>query len=99
MQLLHGLCCFDFISDIPLPPATLKIVVFPALVSNKNSFFLVKRVLGRGPERREPNEAVLCLLIIIVLISSYYILLLNFLMINYGEPSQPKLETELKCCC
>jgi hypothetical protein len=23
MQLLHGLCCFDFISDIPLPPAAL----------------------------------------------------------------------------
>jgi hypothetical protein len=23
MQLLHGLCCFDFVSDIPLSPATL----------------------------------------------------------------------------
>jgi len=23
MQLLHGLCCFDFVLDIPLPPATL----------------------------------------------------------------------------
>ncbi len=25
MQLLHGLCCFDFISDIPLSPATLPV--------------------------------------------------------------------------
>jgi hypothetical protein len=39
MQLLHGLCCFDFISDILIPPATLKIVVFPALVSNKSWVF------------------------------------------------------------
>ncbi len=23
MQLLHGFCCFDFVSDIPLPLATL----------------------------------------------------------------------------
>ncbi len=23
MQLLHGLCCFNFVTDIPLPPATL----------------------------------------------------------------------------
>ncbi len=23
MQLLHGLCCFDFVSDIPLSPSTL----------------------------------------------------------------------------
>jgi hypothetical protein len=23
MQLLHGLCCFDFVSDIPLPTAAL----------------------------------------------------------------------------
>jgi hypothetical protein len=27
---------------------------------------LVKRVLGRGPELREPNKAVLCPLIIII---------------------------------
>jgi hypothetical protein len=26
MQLLHGLCCFDFVLDIPLPPATLQLV-------------------------------------------------------------------------
>jgi hypothetical protein len=38
--------------------------------------FLVKRVLGQGPEQREPNKAVLCLLIIIILISYYYILLI-----------------------
>ncbi len=25
MQLLHGLCCFDFVSDIPLSPATLHV--------------------------------------------------------------------------
>ncbi len=31
--------------------------------------FFIKRVPGRGPERREPNKAVLCLLIIIILIS------------------------------
>jgi hypothetical protein len=26
-QLLHGLCCFDFVSDIPLSPATLQIAL------------------------------------------------------------------------
>jgi hypothetical protein len=40
--------------------------------------FLVKWVLGQGPERREPKEAVLLLLIIVILISYYYILLLNY---------------------
>ncbi len=44
---------------------------------NNPDFFLVKRVPGRGPEQREPNEAVLCPLIIIILISYYYVLLLN----------------------
>ncbi len=52
------------------------------------------QVPGRGPVQRKPNEAVLCLLIIIILISYYYILSLNYLIINYGEPSQPKPETE-----
>jgi hypothetical protein len=28
MQLLHGLCCFDFVSDIPLSPATLDMVIY-----------------------------------------------------------------------
>ncbi len=37
--------------------------------TNECIFFLVKRVLGQGPEQREPNKAVLCLLIIIKLIS------------------------------
>jgi hypothetical protein len=32
--------------------------------SGKVGFFLVKRVLGQGPELREPNKAVLCPLII-----------------------------------
>ncbi len=41
-------------------------------------FFWVKRVLGRGPERGEPNEAVLSLQIIFILISYYYVLLLNY---------------------
>ncbi len=41
-------------------------------------FFLVKQVLGRSQELREPNKAVLCLLIIIILISYYYLLLLNY---------------------
>ncbi len=27
MQLLHGLGCFDFVSDMPLPPATLDFIV------------------------------------------------------------------------
>jgi hypothetical protein len=42
------------------------------------TIFLVKRVLGQGPEQREPNKAVLRLLIIIILISYYYTLLLNY---------------------
>ncbi len=50
-------------------------------------FFWFKRVLDRGPEQRESKLSVLCLLITIILIS--------YKMINYGEPSQPKLETEL----
>ncbi len=57
--------------------------------------FLVKRFLGRGPEWREAKEAVLCPLIIIILISYYYILLLNYQIINYGEPSLLKPESEL----
>jgi hypothetical protein len=35
-------------------------------------FLGVNRVLGQGPERREPNKAILCPLIIIILISYYY---------------------------
>jgi hypothetical protein len=57
--------------------------------------FFVKRVPGRGPEWREPNKAVLCPLIIIILHSYYYILLLNYKIINHGEPSQSGPETEL----
>jgi hypothetical protein len=55
-------------------------------------FFLVKRVLGWGPEWREPNRAVLCLLIVIILIS--YIIIYNHSIINYVQPIQPKTETE-----
>ncbi len=44
-----------------------------------SQFFLVKQVPGRGPERRKPNKAVLCLLIIIMLIS--YII--KYLLLNY----------------
>jgi hypothetical protein len=29
MQLLHGLCCFDFVLDIPLSPATL--ICYPVI--------------------------------------------------------------------
>jgi hypothetical protein len=58
-------------------------------------FVVVKQVPGWGPERREPNEAILCPLIIIILISYYYILLQNYKIIINGEPSQPKPETEL----
>jgi hypothetical protein len=32
MQLLHGLCCFVFVSDIPLPPATLGYSIVPGYV-------------------------------------------------------------------
>jgi hypothetical protein len=46
--------------------------------SKSSWFFLVKRVLCRGPEQREPNEAVLCPLIILILVCYYYILLLNY---------------------
>jgi hypothetical protein len=28
MQLLHGLCCFDFTLDIPLSPATLVVKLY-----------------------------------------------------------------------
>ncbi len=45
--------------------------------------FLVRQVLGWGPEGREPNKTVLCPVIIIILIIYYY------KIINYGEPSQP----------
>ncbi len=55
------------------------VVVSPlSMPLEKKMFFLFKLVPGRGPERREPNEAVLCQLIIIILISYYYILLLNY---------------------
>ncbi len=54
-------------------------------------FFLFKRVLDQGPERRESKLTVLCPLIIIIL-NSYTIV---YYIINYGEPSQPKRETEL----
>ena len=62
--------------------------------------FWFKRVLDRGPEQRESKMTVLCPLIIIILISyiivSFIIMkLLNYYIIYYGEPSQPKLETEL----
>ncbi len=54
---------------------------------------MVKRVAGQGPEQREPNKAVLCPLIIKILIS--YIIINYNSIINYGEPSQLKLEMEL----
>ena len=34
MQLLRGLCCFDFILDIPLPPATLNTDTLPQLLKS-----------------------------------------------------------------
>ncbi len=54
-------------------------------------FFWFKQVLDQGPEQRESKMTVLCLLIIIILIS--YIIV--YYIINYGEPSQPKPETDL----
>ncbi len=36
MQLLHGICCFDFVSDIPLPPSTMAQNVFSSWTSKKD---------------------------------------------------------------
>jgi len=36
MQLLHGLCCFDFVLDIPLSPATLVFDSLKGLVEMYN---------------------------------------------------------------
>jgi hypothetical protein len=58
-------------------------------------FFWFKRVLDWGPEQRESKMTVLCPLIITILIS--YIII--YYIINYGEPSQPKLEKELNVSC
>jgi hypothetical protein len=60
---------------------------------NSAQFYWLMRVPDRGPEQRESNLTVLCPLIIIILIS--YIILYYDKIINYGEPSQPKPETEL----
>ncbi len=56
-------------------------------------FFLVKRVLSRGPEWRESIKAELCPLIIIILFS--YIILYYYYIIKIGEPFELKPETEL----
>ncbi len=58
-------------------------------------FFWLKRVLDRGPEHRESKMTGLCPLIIIILISQIII----YYIINYGEPSQPKLEMKLSFKC
>ncbi len=49
-----------------LDPDTAEVPTF-----NVKCFFLVQRVLGRGPEQREPNKVVLCPLSIIILISLF----------------------------
>ncbi len=56
----------------------------------------MKWVLDQGPEQRESKMTVICLLIIIILISLIIIYYINIKLLNYGEPSQPKLETEQK---
>jgi hypothetical protein len=60
-------------------------------------FFWFMRVPDRGREQRESNITVLSLLIIIILIS--YVIIYYYQIINCVEPSQPKLETELKMRC
>ncbi len=59
--------------------------------------FGFKRVLDWGPEQRESKLIVLSPLIIIILISYIiiYYIIIKLIIINYGEPSQLKLETEL----
>ncbi len=59
------------------------------------TFCFFKRVLDWGPKQRESKLTVLCLLIIIILISYIFI----YFIIIYGEPSQPKPETELPTFC
>jgi hypothetical protein len=58
-------------------------------------FLWFKPVPDLGPEQRESKLTVLCPLIIIILIS--YIIIYFHQIINYGEPSQLKLEMELLC--
>ncbi len=43
--------------------------LFNGIIFYPNIFFLLKRVLDRGPEHRESKMTVLCLLIILILIS------------------------------
>ncbi len=46
MQLLHGLCCFDFVSDIPLSPATLIVMKLPqvSMAANNQCYIKAKDV-------------------------------------------------------
>jgi hypothetical protein len=48
MQLLHELCCFDFISDIPSSPAT---VHFKVLCSIYDSYSLIQKCSLIKPSR------------------------------------------------
>jgi hypothetical protein len=53
MQLLHGLCCFDFVSDIPLSPATLEKEhqnAFRAQTCEMHWFALVDLILTQIPK-------------------------------------------------
>ncbi len=54
--------------------------------------FLVKRVLDRGPERKESNETVLGLVIIIILIS--YIIFILLIMENHPSRNQEQNSTD-----
>jgi len=52
MQLLHGLCCFDFISDIPLPPVTLRFANSESLMS-KYSICSMQISCAKNPLQKE----------------------------------------------
>ncbi len=70
-------------------------MILPPLVFPVQTYriFLVKQVPGQGPEQRESKKTILYPQIIIILIS--YVIMHYYQIINYGEPSQPKPETEL----
>ncbi len=52
MQLLHGLCCFNLISDIPLPPATLRFANSKSLIS-KYSICSMQISCAKNPLQKE----------------------------------------------
>ncbi len=54
MQLLHGLCCFDFVSDLPLSPATLDYIVNTLLISKKSRLFTKEHLLTSSYYKVEP---------------------------------------------